>query len=276
MDVPDPVLDVERLRERIVNGSPWTSFDAVAETGSTNADLADGARSGRTPVGSVLLAELQVAGRGRLGRGWQAPTGTALTFSVLVEPGVPPARWGWLPLLSGLALAAGVAAASDVRPQVKWPNDLLAPGGRKLAGILAERVDTPQGALAVVGMGLNVGQTLEQLPVPTATSLRVETGQPVDRADVLVAVLNELGDLLRRWRDADGDPDAGSGSLREAYRQRSATLGHDVQVMLPGDQVLTGTAVDVDVEGRLVVRRADGSAQAVAAGDVVHVRAVPQ
>jgi BirA family biotin operon repressor/biotin-[acetyl-CoA-carboxylase] ligase len=260
-------LDVNRVRERLA-GSMWEAFDVVAETGSTNADLAAAARAQTAGPGTVLLAERQVAGRGRLGRGWQAPPGKALTFSVLVEPGVPVSRWGWLPLLAGVALVEAVGTASGVPATLKWPNDLLAPDGRKLAGILAERVDTPAGPWAVVGIGVNVAQAANELPVPTASSLALARGGDVDRDDVLVAILLRLGERLVAWRAAEGDPDV---ELRSTYRLRCSTLQREVRVELPGSRVLHGTAVDVDVEGRLVV--ADGTTDvAVAAGDVVHVR----
>jgi BirA family transcriptional regulator, biotin operon repressor / biotin---[acetyl-CoA-carboxylase] ligase len=268
-------LDVERLRARLIGpDSRWRALDLVEETGSTNADLAAAARSGSAPAWSVLLAEHQVAGRGRLGRGWQAPPGRALTFSVLVDPGVPAARWGWLPLLTGVALVDAVGAAAGVPARLKWPNDLLAADGRKLAGVLAERVDTASGPWAVVGIGLNVSQLQEELPGPTATSLEVVRRGDVDREEVLVALLLGLDERLSAWRGAAGDPDAGGpASLRSAYRARSATIEQAVRVLLPGDQVLQGTAVDVDPEGRLVVRtETAGGDVVVAAGDVVHVR----
>ena len=229
------------------SGRPGVRCPSCEETGSTNADLAAAGRAGTAAAGAVLVTELQVAGRGRQDRGWHAPPGRALTFSVLVEPGVPAARWGWLPLLAGVALVDAVRAVAEVPVRLKWPNDLLAPDGHKLAGILVERVDA---ALAVVGIGVNVRQSAAELPVDTATSLGLVTGRPVDRGDLLVAVLAELAGRLGEWQVA-GDLGAG---LRSAYVDRSATVGTEVRVHLPGDRVLDGTAVEVDVEGRLVVR----------------------
>jgi BirA family biotin operon repressor/biotin-[acetyl-CoA-carboxylase] ligase len=220
----------------------------------------------------VLVAELQVAGRGRLGRQWSAPAGLALTFSVLLDPRVPPARWGWLPLLAGVALVDAVTATTEVRPALKWPNDLLAQDGRKLAGILCERVDTASGPRAVVGFGLNVNQTAADLPLDTATSLRLSGGQRLGREEVLVAILDGLGDRLSAWVHALGEPDGGPDPLRSAYRARSATLGSEVRVQLPGTEELRGTAVDIDPDARLVVRPAAGADRVVAAGDVVHLR----
>lgn len=132
----------------------------VPQTGSTNADLLEAARAGAAE-GLVLVAEEQTAGRGRLGRTWSAPAGAALTFSVLLRPaGVPPTRLGWLPLLTGVAVAAAVRAETGVPASLKWPNDVLV-GERKLAGILAEA----HSDAVVVGVGLNVTLSRAELPV---------------------------------------------------------------------------------------------------------------
>lgn len=286
-DLDRPPLNERTLNRALVReGSFWREVRVTEETGSTNADLAErvraeAARGGEVPEGTVLVAEVQTAGRGRLGRAWNAPPRSGLMFSVLLRPGpgVPATRLGWLPLLTGVAAAAAIrsvtAAAgrgdygdepggATVGAGLKWPNDLLV-GERKLAGILAERVD---GAV-VVGVGMNVSLREDELPVPTATSLVLETAAVVDREIVLRAVLRELALRYAEWRAADGDPD-GSG-LRAAYREHSATLGREVRMELPGGNSVTGTAVDVDAEGRLVVGTAAGE-RAFTAGDVVHVR----
>ncbi len=286
-------LDRPPLQERVLNraltrdGSFWRDIRVVERTGSTNADLAEQVRSaaaagGSLAEGAVLVAETQTAGRGRLGRAWNAPPRSGLMFSVLLRPGaaVPPVRLGWVPLLTGVATAAAIrsvtarAGAGDfgdaprgggvVDAGLKWPNDLLV-GERKLAGILAERVEDA----VIVGVGLNVSLRADELPVPSATSLLLEGAAVVDREIVLRAVLRELALRYTEWRAADGDPD-GSG-LRAAYREHSATVGREVRIELPGGGTATGTAVDVDAEGRLVVR-SDGKERAFSAGDVVHVR----
>ena len=141
----------------------------TASTRSTNADVAQAARDG-APEGTVHVTEDQTGGRGRLDREWVAPKGSGLAASVLLRPtSVPLHRWGWLPLLTGVAVADAVADLG-IRAKLKWPNDVEV-DGRKLAGILVEAVSTPDGMAAVVGVGLNVAMTAEQLPVPHATSL---------------------------------------------------------------------------------------------------------
>src|ERR1700677_2706462 len=139
-------LDATVLRRAVVRpGGLWRAVEVLASTGSTNADLLAQASAG-APEGTVLAAEEQTAGRGRLGRAWVSPPRAALTFSLLVRPHtVPVARRGWLPLLTGVAVASAVRAVAQVQAQLKWPNDVLADGakgakGAKLAGILAEAV----------------------------------------------------------------------------------------------------------------------------------------
>jgi BirA family biotin operon repressor/biotin-[acetyl-CoA-carboxylase] ligase len=241
-------------------------LQVVVETGSTNADLREAARAGTAKAGQVLVAIHQRAGRGRLDRRWESEPGTGLTFSVLVDPSpVAPALWGWLPLLAGLAVAEGARAATDVALRVKWPNDVQSVDGRKVAGILSERVDTSDGPRAVIGVGLNVSSTADQLPVPTAGSLAMAGGRVDDPGAILGSVLTRLDARLAAWRAADGD--ALAAGLLDAYAAASVTLGADVTVTLPGGDLLAGNALRVDPDGSLVLRTIDGECN-VAAGDV--------
>lgn len=255
-------LDAAGLRRELVSpGGLWRDVTVVPQTGSTNADLLEQARAGAAE-GLVLVAEEQTAGRGRLGRAWSAPARAALTFSVLLRPaGVPPSQLGWLPLLTGVAVATAVRDQTGVAASLKWPNDVLV-GEGKLAGILAEA----HGDAVVVGVGLNVALHPDQLPVPAATSLLIEDAASTDRPALLAAILTGLARRYQAWR---ADPDG--ADLREDYLRWCATIGREVRVELPGGAVLTGTAEDVDDVGRLVVR-APGNLVAVGAGDVVHVR----
>ena len=205
---------------------------------------------------------------------WETPARSSLTFSVLLRPDAPAQDWPWLPLLTGYAVQAALA---DRLPDIalKWPNDVLveADGGQwgKVSGVLAQVVPTPSGAGVVVGVGLNVSQRADELPVPTAASLATLGAGSTDRDTVLRAVLRTWGDLLTTWRASGGDPEA--SGLGAAYRSACRTLGRDVEVHLPDGTALAGRATSVDDEGRLLVRPADGSPRrALAAGDVVHVR----
>lgn len=238
----------------------------VAETESTNADVVAAAARGE-PEGLVVLARHQTSGRGRLGRDWVTPPGSALTYSMLLRPEpVPAARWSWLPLLTGCAVVAAIREATGVRAGLKWPNDVQV-GERKLAGILAERT----GDAVVVGVGLNVRMSAAELPTPTATSLAVEGAGPVDGDLLLDVLLRAFADAYAGWCKADG---VVAGELVDGYRALCTTLGRAVRVHLPGAAVLDGTALDVTEAGALVVRDASGVRHELAAGDVVHVRPV--
>ncbi|MFD7710760.1 biotin--[acetyl-CoA-carboxylase] ligase [Streptomyces sp. NPDC059785] len=282
-DLDRPPLNAVALRRALVReGGLWSSLDVVPVTGSTNTDLA--ARAGTLPEGAVLVAEEQHAARGRLDRRWTAPARSGLFFSVLLKPsGVPVERWGWLPLLTGVAVATALPRAAGVDTALKWPNDLLVTspkhsdelraGGtpigqeRKAGGILAERAG-PDGV--VIGIGLNVTLREDELPVPTAGSLALAGAVSTDRDTLLRAVLRSLEQWYGRWRDAGGDP-AASG-LQETYAAGCATLGRQVRAELPGDRSVTGEAVAVDGDGRLVLATGDGVRQPVGAGDIVHLR----
>jgi BirA family biotin operon repressor/biotin-[acetyl-CoA-carboxylase] ligase len=264
-DLDRPPLREAALRSSLVTpGGLWTALDVVAETGSTNADVAAAAADG-APEGLVLLAEHQRAGRGRVDRVWSAPARAGLTFSVLLRP--PPgtrAGWGWLPLLAGLSVAVPLARLSGLEVGLKWPNDVLV-GERKVAGLLAE----VSGTAVVLGVGLNVSLREDELPVPTATSLALAGSEVVDREPVLRAVLRDLATRYRAWCAADGD--VTTAGLLADYRAACVTVDRDVTVHLPGGRVIAGRARDVDDSGRLVLDTAEGP-QRLAAGDVVHVR----
>ena len=268
-------LDAARLRRAALHpDGPWREIEVVPSTGSTNADLLARALRGE-PEGVVLAAEEQTAGRGRMGRTWTSPPRAALTFSLLLNPAVPPARRGWLPLLTGVTVAAAVTEVTGIRTGLKWPNDVLAgnvlAGEGKLAGILAEAA----GDAVVVGIGLNVSTEPAELPRPLpgalpATSLRAAGAQAPDREELLLAILAGFERWYRPWRQASGDPDR--SGLREEYVRWSATIGRTIRAELPGGQALSGSAAGVDPDGRLLVRVSSGAEVAVAAGDVVHLR----
>ncbi len=240
------------------------AIEVVAEAASTNALVAERARRGAAE-GLVVVAEHQTAGRGRLDRTWETPAGTALTFSILLRPTRPAAAWPWLSLLTGQATAQALTGLGYAAG-VKWPNDVLI-GEGKVAGILVERLETPDGPAAVVGVGLNTGMTAAELPVPAATSLSLEPGpaETPDRTEVLLAVLGAIRAAYDGWQDG-AEP-------AQSYAAACVTVGRQVRVELPDGGVLEGRAIAVDASGRLVVDAADGRHE-VGAGDVVHVRTV--
>lgn len=271
-DLDRPPLNTTALRRGLVRpGSLWSSVEVVDRTGSTNSDLVSLAASGKATEGAVLVAEEQSTGRGRLDRAWSAPARSGLFFSVLLDPaGVPVERWGWLPLLTGVAVATGLSRSAGVDTALKWPNDVLVTVGgeeRKAGGILAERAGD---AGVVVGVGINVSLRTDELPVPTAGSLALAGAQVTDRDPLLRAMLRSLEQWYVRWRDASGDPS--TSRLQETYVAGCSTLGRRVRAHLPGDRSVVGDAVAIDGEGRLVLATGNGTREAVSAGDIVHLR----
>jgi BirA family biotin operon repressor/biotin-[acetyl-CoA-carboxylase] ligase len=302
-DLARPPLHVAALRRALlVPGGLWTRLEVVEETGSTNADVAAAARDGAAG-GLVIVAEQQTAGRGRAGRSWVSAPRAGLAVSVLLRPAPAEARWGWLPLLAGVALADAVARLAELDVALKWPNDLLvttgsagdgdasgggaaggdasggdasgggAAGAGKCAGILAETLPDMRGV--VLGIGLNVTTRAAELPPPrpgatAATSLELAGATVTDRDPLLRALLRGLAAWYGRWGAAGGDADA--CGLREAYLRACGTVGREVRAVLPGGEELTGTATTVDIDGRLVIRTAAGRSRALAAGDVTHLR----
>ncbi|MER7773891.1 biotin--[acetyl-CoA-carboxylase] ligase [Streptomyces sp. NPDC096191] len=270
-DLDRPPLDGTALRRALVRqGGLWRQVDVVQRTGSTNSDLVARAAEEELGEGAVLVAEEQTAARGRLDRQWTAPPRSGLFFSVLLRATeVPVARWGWLPLLTGVAVATGLSRVAGVDTALKWPNDLLVTVGdeeRKAGGILAERA----GDGVVVGVGVNVTLRADELPVPQAGSLALAGAANTDRDPLLRGVLRSLEDWYGRWRAAEGDPLA--SGLQETYAAGCATLGRVVRAELPGDRSLVGEAVAVDGDGRLVLATDAGVQEPVGAGDIVHLR----
>lgn len=245
-------------------------IDVLAECESTNSELVARAAGG-APHFTAVVTDTQTAGRGRLGRTWVAPPGRTLAVSVLLRPDFDGDGWGWLPLVAGLAMARAVRevlpAGADVA--VKWPNDVLV-GERKASGLLAEIV--PGGDAVVLGAGLNLTIEADALPTSAATSLTLEGAgeeQLFDRA--LAAYLRELGALYSELQAHGGDAEA--SGIRAAVSAECATIGRRVRVTLPPDETVMALALEIDGAGRLVIERDGvGAREAVAAGDVTHVR----
>lgn len=258
-----PLVDAAALAAQLTGPARlYTTVEAVPTTGSTNADLAAAARRGAAS-GTVLVADHQSTGRGRFTRRWEAPPGSSVAISVLLRPAaVPPERWLWLPLVTGVAVA-GALAALGVRTEVKWPNDVLV-GGRKLCGILSEKVlgPEPDAAAAVIGIGINTTLDAGHLPVPTATSLLLE-GCDAEPTRVVAEVLAALEPAYRRW--------ASGADLTSWYARHCDTVGRSVRVLESPTASVEGRAVGVDAVGRLLVDTAAGR-RAFAAGDVFHLR----
>ncbi|MFI7679584.1 biotin--[acetyl-CoA-carboxylase] ligase [Actinophytocola sp. NPDC049390] len=268
-------LDVLVLREQLVapNG-PYAALDVVERTGSTNADLMAAAADGAADR-TVLVAGEQTAGRGRRDRTWASPPGSGVYLSVLVRPSaVPQERLGSLALVAGLALVHVATETAGIEAVLKWPNDLLVGAERaKAAGVLSEAVHDGAGPGAVVGVGLNVTalpEGAEPGPGGLAPGSFAGAGaQVTDRTTITASFLRAFQEMEAVWRMNDGDLER-SGVLT-GYRDVCGTIGQRVRAELP-DGVLTGVAVDVDIDGRLLVKLDDGTPKAISAGDIVHLR----
>lgn len=235
-----------------------SSLTYVPETGSTNADLAISGGEDLT----VLVAGSQTAGRGRAGREWSSPEGSSLAVSILLKPKFD--NLTWLPLLAGLAMTRAVRRLG-VNASLKWPNDVLV-SERKISGVLSELVD---GSTVIVGAGLNLTQTQDELPIANATSLALE-GAAAQLPEALYAYLAEFVSLYKEFTAAGGDAEV---SLRAQVREVCVTIGQEVRAIMPGDNEVVGKAIDIDATGRLLINVAgENTLYAVGAGDIVHLR----
>ncbi|MDG2426904.1 MAG: biotin--[acetyl-CoA-carboxylase] ligase [Acidimicrobiales bacterium] len=260
------------------SGTP-TRFrvETVLETGSTNADLVLRASTGE-PDGLVLRADYQTAGRGRLDRKWDAPASTNLLFSVLHRSRLPVERLSLVTSCLAMSLVDALEPllAPTTVAKVKWPNDVLLVEQvsgvlrGKVAGVLAELVaETQADAPAVVaGMGVNVAWPKPEDHAPPDSISLMSAGIEVEPASLLEKVLQAFDIYLTQLAGSDG-PDA----IRDSHRERSATVGCAVRIKRRGVE-LVGTAVDLGIDGSLVVTSIDGSTTEVLAGDVTHLRVV--
>ncbi len=248
-------------------GSVGTRFHQIHwfdDIDSTNRYLIDAARTG-APNGLVAVADMQSAGRGRLGRSWQAPVGASLLVSVLLRPQLPIDQWPLLMGPAGLSAVAAVTTLCDLGARLKWPNDVVV-GDRKIAGLLAEATNDA----AVIGMGLNI----DWADVPddiahTATAVSLSGGRVQSRRVILDAWLRGFDARLRLLESGP----AGLRAVRFEQLARSATLGRRVRVEA-SIETIEGVAIDINPGGQIVVQLDDGTIRSYASGDVVHLRAL--
>jgi BirA family transcriptional regulator, biotin operon repressor / biotin---[acetyl-CoA-carboxylase] ligase len=250
-------LDLERVRTLLVEGEIRWSLHYEPSCSSTQ-DLARSAAKDGADQGWTVITDLQLEGRGRSGRQWVAPDGTALLFSTILHP--PVDVLPLLPLLAALSVAGGIELATGVVAELKWPNDVLV-NDHKLAGILLEH---PGGAAVVLGVGVNVNPLAADLP-ERATSLIALTGHSLDREPLLAAILNDLANAYDR---ADRE---GVGWIVPGWRSRSSMLGKPVAFQRDSETI-RGVAEDLGVDGALLVRLDDGTRLSVIAGEVERLR----
>ncbi len=263
--VPDRLTPLE-LRPLLNTHDLGQTLHWYEELGSTSDRAKELADEGADP-GTVVVAETQTAGRGRRGRVWASPPRRNLYFSVILRPELPPARAPELTLVASVALCDALRQAG-VQAGIKWPNDLLV-SGRKIAGILTELAAEPDRVhWVVVGAGVNVNARAEDFPEElraAATSVLLERGQAAPRALFAAACFT----ALEEWLDRHAED--GFGPVRDAWRERSVTLGREVIVEADGREI-AGNAEDIDESGALLVRSRAG-VERILSGDVTLLRA---
>jgi len=249
------------------------------------------------PHGTLVVADYQRAGYGRHARPWQAPAGTALLFSLILYPEeCASVSAGRATMAAGAAVIDALRAEGPAKCAIKWPNDILAPDGRKLCGILTEqtrvvqqadehvsresparsedgdrpvatRANAPRRHALITGIGINVNQSEEDFPEPlrgSATSVRLAVGRPISRLRLLAAVLKALEHYLAQPDEA----------LFDAWQHACTTLGRTVRVRL-ADRVMVGQALGLESDGSLILRHASGTLETIHSGDVEELRVEP-
>lgn len=237
---------------------------------STNTELARLASEGAAE-GVAIVADEQTAGRGRLQRAWSSPKGAGLYFSILLRPTIPSDHWPLITFMAALAVGDALNEAADLQTDIKWPNDLLS-GERKICGILAEAIETPNGRAVIVGIGINLTQDAFPGELKNvATSVTQATGREPERENILAALLRALS----RWYSLLHE-EAGREKIVAAWSSRSSyATGRAVQVA-NGDEVWQGTTCGVEQDGALRLGMASGEIRLVRAGDVYRVRATDE
>ncbi len=271
--MPDPLIPLVRdaILASLTTRTMGRTLRLLDETTSTNTQALEAAQSG-APDGTVIIAERQTAGRGRLARTWESPAGCNLYVSVIVRQLPPMDRLGWLPLITASAMAAAIRSLTGLPPALKWPNDVML-GGKKVGGVLCEsQALGTDAACVVVGIGLNVNWRESDMPPeirPLATSLAAQSRKPADRVRLLAILLLELERRIDRWRNGE------LSSLADEYRTHCGTIGQAVRVELGTGKQVEGMVTAIESDGALRIAAHRGSTSGdhiVRSGDVVHLR----
>ena len=258
--VPD-ILLLDDIKRGLKTGTIGREIHLFPELVSTNALAMEMASTGAAD-GTVVIAETQTGGKGRLGRTWISPKGN-LYISVILRPGIPPHKAPLITLMAAVALTSTIRQHLAVQAGIKWPNDILV-SGKKAAGLLTEmRAEPDRVKHVVLGIGINVNMDMAELPVPLrklSTTLSAETGKKIDRTVFLQQFLVELDSWYQLFLK-------GGAAVIEAWEMFNITVGNRVAVSGPGE-TFEGMARGIDTDGRLILKLDDGTSRQVAAGDV--------
>ena len=255
----------EQILSLVSPAYPWKErFHFVEETGSTNDDLKALARQG-APHGTVIIADRQNGGHGRMGRSFHSPGGVGIYFSILLRPECPPGQLMHLTCATAVAMCDAVEKAAGFRPGIKWTNDLVH-GKHKLGGILTELGLSARGCVdyAIIGIGINCCQRKEDFPEEIrgiAASLSMVTEREIDRAAVAAAMMDSLVAMDRTLLTE-------KALILDRYRRDCITIGREISLLRLGEAVRHGKAVDMDDDGGLIVEFSDGHRETVSSGEV--------
>jgi len=229
-------------------------FDSID---STQRALVSKVSAGDADVGDVYLAEYQSAGRGRGDRTFESESSESILLSAVLSPvGQPENRWGWVPLLVGVAACSAIIKSTGVQPMLKWPNDLMI-DEEKVGGIIAEKINEK----IIIGIGVNCLQHADNLPAAGATSLQIHSSESVNRNVLVINFLTDLQQTLAQWQEKPFP-------LENKYRQLCSTLEHDVRLTLPDGSEIHGKAAAISSNGALVL----ADVKEFVAADVTHLR----
>lgn len=265
VSAPDSLIDTEiayQLKTRVM-GKKIYAYRSVKSTNDIAAELALAGE----PEGTIVTAEQQTRGRGRLGRSWHSPFGCGIYVSIILKPRFKPEKAPGTAVMTSVALADAIAKFCPADVKIKWPNDVLL-AGRKIAGILTElsaeknRID-----YVIIGVGINVNHRVEDFPAelrPIATSLRIIAKRKVRRTDLLQQFLRNMESEYRRYCKSQLAPS------RRKIRRYSSLIGRTVRLSF-GNRIVEGAAVDIDSTGALIIEK-DGQRRQVTSGEVTVVR----
>jgi len=260
---PD-ILSLEEVREKLNTTRIGRQLVCLPETVSTNADAFHLAEEG-AEEGTTVIADAQNGGKGRRGRVWSSPAGVNLYCSVVLRPEIMPHEAPQLTFLSAVAVARAIEGTTALNPEIKWPNDVLI-NGRKVAGLLNEMsAETDRVNFVILGIGANLNMTQAQFPADLrspATSLLLEQGLPVNRAQFAARMLGELDRLYTDFLQH------GFGPVRDEWQQRCNANGREVVVSEAGVETVRGMFDGIDGDGALMLRFPDGTVERILSGDV--------
>ncbi|MCW2277076.1 biotin--[acetyl-CoA-carboxylase] ligase [Heliophilum fasciatum] len=258
-----PRLLASEVLPRLTTKRLGQNYHFFASLPSTNRTAKELARQG-APEGTLVVAEEQTAGRGRLGRAWVSPRNCGIYLSLVLRPAVPLGMAAQVTLLTSVSYCRAIEQVTGLKPMIKWPNDVLL-SGKKICGILTEvHAEMEAVNYLIVGIGMNVNHQGADFPEevrPVATSLALEAGKTVDSTQLLLAFLACLEADYDRWLSD------GFGSIREQWLARAAGLGRPVQIVA-GQRQWQGRLASIDEEGALLVTDTDGATHRVYSGEV--------